>query len=69
MIKKIWLFAALFVAIMVGFSIFIIQISGYGKVYVDEPTSAQASDKTTIMKCGAGKCGAAMMEESNESAR
>ena len=66
MIKKIWLFAALFVAIMVGFSVFIIQISGYGKVYVDEPVVTQPVEKM-IMKCGAGKCGDAMMQEANES--
>lgn len=61
-VKKIWIAAAIFVALMVGFSVFIIQISGYGRVYQDEPT-AKKPVKKMIMKCGPGKCGAAMMDE------
>ena len=57
-VKKIWIAAAIFVTLMVGFSVFIIQISGYN----DKPT-AKKPVKKMIMKCGAGKCGAAMMEE------
>jgi len=64
-VKKIWIAAAIFVTIMIGFSVFIIQISGYGKVYNDEPT-AKKPVKKMIMKCGPGKCGAAMMEEIDE---
>ncbi len=65
MIKKIWIGAAVFVAIMVGFSVFIIQISGYNRVYNDEQRTTQSPSQTVIMKCGAGKCGAEMMEETN----
>ena len=61
-VKKIWIAAAVFVTIMIGFSFFIIQISGYDKVYKDEETTKKPV-KTMVMKCGAGKCGAAMMEE------
>ncbi|MFK5938938.1 MAG: hypothetical protein QM497_11140 [Sulfurimonas sp.] len=61
-VKKIWIGAALFVTIMIGFSVFIIQISGYNTVYKDEPTTKKPMKKM-IMKCGAGKCGAAMIEE------
>lgn len=61
-VKKIWIAAAIFVALMVGFSVFIIQISGYNRVYKNEPAAKQPAKKM-IMKCGEGKCGAAMMEE------
>jgi len=59
-VKKIWIAAAIFVTIMVVFSVVIIQMSGYNTEYtkpVKKPT------KTMIMKCGEGKCGASMMEE------
>ena len=58
-VKKIWIAAAVFVTLMVGFSVFIIQISGYNRVYKEKPKTV----KRMIMKCGTGKCGAAMMEE------
>jgi len=59
-VKKIWIAAAIFVTIMIGFSFTIIQMSGYNTEY-KEP--AKKPMKKMIMKCGAGKCGAAMMEE------
>jgi len=61
-VKKIWIAAAVFVSLMIGFSVFIIQISGYNRVYKEEP-AAKKGVKRMIMKCGEGKCGAAMMEE------
>ena len=61
-VKKIWIAAAIFVTLIVGFSFFIIQISGYNKVYNEKP-AAKKPLKRMIMKCGEGKCGAAMMEE------
>ncbi len=59
-VKKIWIAAAVFVTIMVGFSVAIIQMSGYNTEY-----AAPQKPVTTkmIMKCGEGKCGASMMEE------
>ena len=59
-VKKIWIAAAVFVTIIIGFSVAIIQMSGYNTVYkapVKQPV------KKMIMKCGEGKCGASMMEE------
>ena len=64
-VKKIWIAAAIFVTLMIGFSFFIIQISGYNTVYHDEPV-AKKPMKKMIMKCGPGKCGAAMMDEVDE---
>ena len=61
-VKKIWIAAAIFVTLMVGFSVFIIKISGYDRVYNEKP-KAKKPVKTMIMKCGEGKCGDAMMEE------
>ena len=67
-VKKIWIAAAIFVTIMVGFSVFIIQISGYNTVYKDEHATKKPVKKL-IMKCGAGKCGASMMDEVDASAK
>jgi len=61
-VKKIWIAAAVFTTIMIGFSFAIIEMSGYNRVYKDEPV-AKKSMKKMVMKCGAGKCGASMMEE------
>jgi hypothetical protein len=66
-VKKIWIAAAIFVIIVLGFSFFIIQISGYNTVYHDTP-AAKKPVKTMTMKCGVGKCGAAMMDEVDEEA-
>jgi len=59
-VKKIWIAAAIFVTIMIGFSVAIIQMSGYNTEY-KAPKKIPASKM--IMKCGEGKCGASMMEE------
>jgi len=67
-VKKIWIAAAIFVTIMIGFSVFIIQISGYNTVYKND-TTAKKPVKKLIMKCGVGKCGAAMMDELDASAK
>ncbi len=64
MIKKIWIFAAIFVVLMTGFSVFIIQISGYNTVYQDEQVAPKELPQEINMKCGEGKCGSAMVEES-----
>ncbi len=66
--KKIWIAVAIFVTIMVGFSVFIIQTSGYNTVYKDDQ-AAKKPVKKLIMKCGIGKCGAAMMDEMDASAK
>ena len=58
-VKKIWIAAAVFTTIMIGFSVTIIQMSGYNTEYKAPPKPK----KTMTMKCGEGKCGAAMMEE------
>ena len=65
-IKKIWIGAAIFTTLMIGFSVAIIQMSGYNTVY-KEP--AKKPMKKMIMKCGEGKCGAAMMEEVSTEAK
>ena len=56
-VKKIWIAAAVFTTVMIGFSVAIIQISGYNTEF-KKPVKTKM-----IMKCGEGKCGAAMMEE------
>ena len=59
-VKKIWIAAAVFTTVIIGFSYAIIEMSGYNTVY-KEPVKKPM--KKMIMKCGEGKCGAAMMEE------
>ena len=61
-VKKIWIAAAVFTTIMIGFSFAIIEMSGYNSVYKEKPV-AKKPMKKMVMKCGEGKCGAAMMEE------
>ena len=56
-VKKIWIAAAVFTTVMIGFSVAIIQMSGYNTEF-KKPVK-----KKMIMKCGEGKCGASMMEE------
>jgi len=63
MIKKIGILVGIFVVVMVGFSVFIIQISGYNRVYNDEKVMPKEPPKEANMKCGEGKCGAAMTKK------
>jgi hypothetical protein len=66
--KKIWIAAAIFVTVMIGFSIFIIKISGYDDVMAERANpTVKKPVKQMSMKCGVGKCGAAMMDEVDES--
>ena len=59
-VKKIWMIVAVVITIMIGFSVTIMQMSGNNTV-TKKPVKKPM--KRMIMKCGAGKCGAAMMEE------
>jgi len=63
-IKIIVIGITLLVILTVGFSLLIMEVSGYNKSASDYKPKVKAKTKM-IMKCGEGKCGATMMEEVN----